>query len=157
VALVTVPQGYQANTIRSAAEVASSGYQVTSTNMFVNCPIVPEGTTFEGGEKLVQGWYRREAVFYPDFGANPPAAVPIWVVATGMDARGMPQLVQGQNNIIDLVPGDAGYSAFWRVNLVMAPAGYAPNSLKSAADVRASGYAVTETDMLVNCPVVSVS
>jgi len=72
---------------------------------------------------------------------------------TGMDAQGNPQFVEGQNNIIDSVPDDAGYSAFWRVNMVTVPAGFEPNSLTSAADVVASGYEITQTEMVVNCPV----
>lgn len=155
VILVSVPAGYKANELESVSAVMSAGYGMTETNMFVNCPIVAKGTTFEGGEKLVQGWYNGEEVFYPDFGANPPVAIPIWAFITGTDAQGKPKFVQGQNNIIDSVKADPGYSAFWRVNLVTVPESYTANSLKSADAVRSSGYTVTQTDMVVNCPVVS--
>jgi hypothetical protein len=74
----------------------------------------------------------------------------------GMKADGTPDLVEEQGNIIDTVPGNAGYSAFWQVNMVTVPAGYQPNSIKSAAGVRNSGYQITETQMVVNCPVVTV-
>jgi hypothetical protein len=135
----------------------SSGFGITETSMFVNCPIVARGTTLEGGEKLVQGWYKNEEAFYPDFGANPPAAIPIWVMITGVDASGNPQMVSGQRNIIDSVPSDPGYSAFWRVNLVKVNPGYQANSLKSAADVRSSGLEVMQADLVVNCPVTTVA
>lgn len=36
------------------------------------------------------------------------------------------------------------------------PQEYIPNTFKSAADVLDSGYPMNETDILVNCPVVSV-
>ena len=157
VALVTVPSDYKANAAKSRADITASGYPLTVTQMFVNCPVVAEATRLEGGEKLVQGWYKGQPVFYPDFGANAPVAIPIWVFITGMDSRGMPQFVSGQSNIIDAVPMDAGYSAFWRVNLVTVPSGYSANSIKSADAVRSSSYKVTETDMVVNCPVVSVA
>lgn len=153
VMLVQVDDGYQPDSIKSKADLDASGLGITSTDMFVNCPIVPEGTTFEGGEELVQGWYKGNAVFYPDFGANPATAIPIWAFITGMDAEGNPQLVEGQHNIIDAVPEDEGYSAFWRVNLVTVPADYDADSIKSASDVAASGYEITQTDMAVNCPV----
>lgn len=151
--LVTVPEDYEPDSITSAAEVEAPGFEMTVPGMFVNCPIVPEGTALEGGEELVQGWYRGEEVYYPDFGANPPVAIPIWVFATGVGADGMPELVGGQHNIIDAIPTDAGYSAFWRVNLVMVDEMYEPESIRSAADVQSAGYEVMETDMVVNCPV----
>jgi hypothetical protein len=153
VTAVMVPADYRPNALKSRQDVMGSGYVMTQTNMFVNCPVVAEGTRLEGGEKLVQGWYRSREVFYPDFGANPAAAIPIWAFATGVDASGKPQLVQGQNNIIDSVPRDPGYSAFWRVNLVMVPQSYQANAIKSADEVRSSGYATTQTEMVVNCPV----
>jgi hypothetical protein len=155
VMLVSVPAGYRANDLKSASAVMSSGYGVTETNMFVNCPVVAKGTTFEGGEKLVQGWINGEEVFYPDFGANPPVAIPIWAFITGMDAQGKPKFVQGQSNVIDSVRTDPGYSAFWRVNLVTVPESYAANSIKTADGIRSSGHSVMQTDMVVNCPVVA--
>ena len=154
VMLVSVPAGYKANDLKSASAVMGAGYGITETSMFVNCPVVAKGTTLEGGEKLVQGWYKDEEVFYPDFGINPTVAIPIWAFATGMDAQGTPKFVQGQNNIIDSTKGDPGYSAFWRVNLVMVPETYSANSIKSADAVRSSGHTVMQTDIVVNCPVV---
>jgi hypothetical protein len=156
VMLVTVPEDYTADTIRSAEDVAASGFEIVVPGLFVNCPIVPEGSTLETGLELTQGWYRDEAVFYPDYGFNPPVAIPIWPFITGFDDAGAPQFVEGQQNIIDSVPGDDGYSAFWRVNLVTVPEGYEANSIRSAEDVLASGFEITETDIVVNCPVTDV-
>jgi hypothetical protein len=153
--MVTVPASYTADSLKSKAEIDDGGFEVQAVDMFVNCPVVPEGTTLEGGEPLVQGWKGGEAVFYPDFGMNPPAAIPIWVFISGMDSSGMPQFVEGQRNIIDAVPGDAGYSAFWQVNMVTVPDSYEANTVKSADEVREMDLEVTETRMLVNCPVVS--
>jgi len=151
--MVTVPDGYVADTLKSAEDVTNSGYEVTPVELLVNCPVVPDGSTLEGGEALVQGWYRGEEVFYPDFGGNPAVALPIWAFITGMDPSGNPQFVEGQNNVIDSVPGDDGYSAFWRVNLVTVPDGYEPNSVRSAAAAADAGYEMTQTDLVVNCPV----
>jgi hypothetical protein len=151
--LVTVPEDYEPDSLKSREDVEASGYKTMVPGLLVNCPIVPEGTTLEGGEELVQGWYKGEPVFYPDFGENPATTLPIWVFITGMDADGNPQFVEGQNNVIDAVPGDAGYSAFWQVNLVTVGEGYEANTIKSAADALASGFEITETDMVVNCPV----
>ena len=153
VMLVTVPEDYTPDSITSVGQLMGMGYEITPTDMLVNCPIVEDGTTLEGGEALVQGWYRGEEVYYPDFGLNPAAAIPIWAFITGMDSEGAPQFVEGQQNVIDAVPTDAGYSAFWRVNLVVVPEGYVPNSVRSRADLDAMGYEVVQTGMVVNCPV----
>lgn len=155
VMLITVPTSYVADSVRSRADIEAQGFQAVSAGLFVNCPVVPTGSTVEEGSPLVQGWYRGEAVYYPDFGMNRPVSIPIWAFATGMNSDGSPKLVEGQRNVIDAIPGQAGYSAFWRVNLVMVSGGYTANSIKSAAEVAASGFPVTQTSMVVNCPVLS--
>jgi hypothetical protein len=155
VMLVTVPEGYVADTIRSKADLDGSGYPVQATDLLVNCPIVPEGTTLEGGEPLVQGWHDGDEVYYPDFGLNKAIAIPIWAFITGFDGDGNPQFVEGQRNVIDQVPADPGYSAFWEVNLVMVPAGYQANAITSRQGVVDSGYEVVQPGIVVNCPVVS--
>jgi hypothetical protein len=152
--MVAVPEDYEPDSITSAADIDESMYALTETEMYVNCPIVPEGTELESGEALTQGWYQGEEVYYPDFGMNPPVAIPIWAFITGMDASGNPVFVEGQHNIIDSVPGDEDYSAFWRVNLVTVAEDFEPDSITDAADVNEMGYEVTETDLVVNCPVV---
>jgi hypothetical protein len=157
VMLVTVPADYLPDSAKSKADIDAAGYAVTETDMFVNCPIVPAGSTLEGGKPLVQGWYKGEEIFYPDFGMNSRAAIPIYVFIHGMNADGTPDFVEGQNNIIDSVPGDPGYSAFWLVTMVTAPDGYVPNSIRSASAVMSSGFARTTTDMVVNCPVTTVA
>lgn len=154
---VLVPADYQADSIRSKAEIDAGGFEVTQTDMLVNCPIVPQGTTLEGGEPLVQGWAKGEAVFYPDFGANPATAEPIYVLVHGMNPDGTPRVVEGQRNIIDTVPGDPNYTAFWRVTFVVVGDDYEANTIRSADDVVAGGFEMTPTDMVVNCPVTEVA
>jgi hypothetical protein len=146
---------YEPDSIRSKDDVDASGFEMMKPGIFVNCPVVPAGSTFEGGEALTQGWYRGQHVYYPDFGMNPPVAIPIWVFANGQNADGSPRFVEGQHNIIDSVPGDAGYSAFWRVHLVMVDESYEPDSITSASAVADGGFEVVQTDLMVNCPVVS--
>ncbi len=62
--------------------------------------------------------------------------------------------VEGQINIIDVIPGDAGYNDFWLVTKVRVPASYQANTLTSFAGISSSGYTVDTTTTLVNCPVV---
>ncbi len=155
VRVVTVPADYKADTHKSKADLDAARLTGSAVGLFVNCPVVPTGSTLEGGEKLVQGWYKGQQVFYPDFGPNPPAALPIWAFATGSNADGSPKLVEGQRNVIDSVPGQAGYSAFWRVNMVAVGADYKANAVNSAALVASQNLKSTQTNLMVNCPVVS--
>ena len=62
--------------------------------------------------------------------------------------------ILGQNNIIPTIPGEVGYNDFWIVNKVTVPDNYVPNSLTSETEVLASGYSITKTTTIVNCPVV---
>lgn len=62
--------------------------------------------------------------------------------------------VSGQNNVIPTIPGDTGYNDFWLVNKVTVPNNYVANSLTSEAEVLASGYTITKTNSIVNCPIV---
>ena len=87
---------------------------------------------------------------YYNFDVQPTAAIPIWVFFT----PGATTPVPGQLNIIDKIPGDAGYNDFWQVYKVNVPADYVANSVTSAAEVAALGYTVEPQSVLVNCPVV---
>jgi hypothetical protein len=126
------------------------------------------GTVFTDPPKtfpVVQGWYENRATHYYDFGGNSPAInnaaqvgqAPIYVLVTGFDAQGQPQPVAGQNNIIDVVPGDTGYSDLWHVIFVTVPTTYQANTARSLDDLKAAGYPMKVSDVLVNCPVVPLN
>jgi hypothetical protein len=100
----------------------------------------------------VDGWYRNGSVAYLDYGPQPNVTAPILVFFQAA-SPGTP--VAGQRNVIDTVPGQPGYSDFWRVYKVLAPAGYVANSIRSFEAAVASGYSIEETDLVVNCPVVN--
>lgn len=151
---VTVPADYVANTFKSADDVRKSGYPITVPGVFVNCPVVALNSTLSDGPGITRGWYKGREVHYFDFGMNPDHTLPIYALITGMDANGHPQFVPGQHNIIDVIPGQPGYSAFWDVNPVVVPAGYKANTLTSAAEVLKSGYQILHPGIVVNCPVV---
>ena len=155
--LVVVPEGYVPDSITSKAQIDASGYEVMPTDILVNCPIVNQDTVFEGGEDLVQGWYNGVKVYYPDFGMNPATTAPIWAFITGFDSDGNPMFVKGQHNVINVVPGDAGYSAFWSVNLVMVPSDYVPDSIRDVQSIFSSGYQMVQPGLVVNCPVTFVA
>jgi hypothetical protein len=156
---VLVPSGYQANSVTSFEGVLEAGYSVQETDFVVNCPVVNPGTMLQGSSKtLTQGWYRGMQVFYFDFGTNSPvidwdvSTAPIYAIFFGDGTA-----VTGQHNIIDVVPGNPGYSDLCKVVMVTVGNSYTADTFKSAADVMAavnSGQAtLTSTNILVNCPV----
>jgi hypothetical protein len=89
-----------------------------------------------------------EVTRYYNFDVQPTTPASIYVLVRD----GQP--VPGQLNIVDVIPGDSGYNDFWRVVTVDAPAGYVANTVTSLDAVVASGFAMTVTDTLVNCPIV---
>lgn len=91
-----------------------------------------------------------EMVEYYNFDVQSTEPAPIWVLFR--EGETMP--VDGQLNIIDVVPGDAGYNDFWHVHKVTVPSDYVANTASSKADIDSRGFTVEETNMLVNCPVV---
>lgn len=100
----------------------------------------------------IDGWYRNASVSYLDYGPQSNVAVPILVF---FQAASPTTPVAGQRNIIDTIPGQPGYSDFWRVYKVLVPSGYVANSIRSLGDAVGSGYTIEATDLIVNCPVVN--
>ncbi len=91
-----------------------------------------------------------EMVEYYNFDAMSTTPAPIFALfRVGED---MP--VEGQLNIINVIPGDAGYNDFWLVNKVIVPADYTANTVTSYQDILDGGYTINPTTLIVNCPVV---
>lgn len=175
---VTVPDGYLPNSLTNVADIMASGYAVERTNLIVNCPVVPEGSTavlrYGGGNSgLVQGWYKDQVVYYFDFSEKiltvglPPEGhpdVPLSEILVsfnvnpgepgGGPASGFvtePGTVQ-THNALQTLPEDEGYSPLWDVD-VYDNADFDnvhDFASASAANILAMGVAT------VNCPVVSV-
>lgn len=89
-------------------------------------------------------------VSYYNFDVQPVAPAPIFVLFR----QGEADPVSAQLNIIDVIPGDAGYNDFWQVVRVAVPADYVANTVTSLAGILSAGYTREATTMLVNCPVV---
>jgi len=173
---VTVPSDYVANTVTSYSEIISKGYMVEPTNILVNCPVVPYGSTasmrFNSSESadLTQGWYNGKAVFYFNFSekdltvdpANPMVPLADILVTFNInpgDTGGGPpsgfvtEMGTSQtHNVTDTTPTDTNYSPLWDVD-VYDNADFdmvSDWSSAAAANVLASGVAT------VNCPIVYV-
>jgi hypothetical protein len=147
---VTFRPGVAPTTLRSAAQVraAARAGRVTlkKTPIVVNCPVLGFG------QRQTLGFYRTKLVQYFDFGAIKLArgnkVAPIWAVTNG---------TSDQHNVIDVAPGDRGYTPLWQVSMVTWKDGTTPRTLTSATAVRralAAGEAtVKRTSTVVNCPV----
>jgi hypothetical protein len=104
-------------------------------------------------QKATEGFYRGQTIEYLDFG--PVKLKPgnkladLWSVTNGVD---------DQYNIVDVVPGQTGYTPLWDVNLVTWKDGATPRKLTSAAAVRravkAGEVTVKQAGSVVNCPVI---
>src|SRR5262245_41609453 len=68
--------------------------------------------------------------------------------------EGENQPVEGQLNIVAVIPGRNGYNDFWQVVKVTVPHDYVANTVTSLAEIREAGYRMEATPMLVNCPIV---
>lgn len=91
-----------------------------------------------------------ERIGYYNFDVQSTDPAPIYVLFK----QGESSPVQGQLNIVDVVPGDSGYNDMWQVVKVTVPSNYAANTVTSFEEIKNAGYAMEKTDMLVNCPIV---
>lgn len=171
---VTVPRDYQANTATSAAELMAAGYPIRKTDDIVNYPVVPDRSVArarlgKGSNQLQSGWYRGQVVKYFTFeearlssgGSDSVPVSPIYVTfnvnpdqpngGPGSGFRtetGSPQT----HNVLQTIPGDAGYSPLWLVNVYDNTDWPQVRDLNTVLGARILAPAVAT----VNCPVVEV-
>jgi hypothetical protein len=170
---VTVPANYEANTATSLADLADAGLAMEETNILVNCPVVPEGSTADlrlgnGNSGLVQGWYQDEVVSYFEFGekmlSSDDGTVPVspiyvtFNVNPGEDGGGpasgfvTEDSSDQTHNVVATLPEDDDYSPLWLVSIYDNADFDSVSDLATAmaADVLAAGAATP------NCPIVDV-
>ncbi|MGD8414597.1 MAG: FlgD immunoglobulin-like domain containing protein [Candidatus Latescibacterota bacterium] len=91
-----------------------------------------------------------QSVQYYNFDVMPRETAPIFVlIREGEDAP-----VEGQLNIVDVIPGDEGYNDFWHVHFVTVASDYEANTITSVDSIMAGGYAIEASSVVVNCPIV---
>ena len=91
-----------------------------------------------------------QKVKYYNFDVLPLTSAPIYVFfEPGGETR-----VEGQLNVVDVVPGDEGYNDFWHIIKVIVPDGYVANSIASVSELNKKNYTQERTNRVVNCPVV---
>lgn len=91
-----------------------------------------------------------EMTEYYNFDVMSTTPAPIWVLFR--EGEDMP--VDGQLNIINVIPGDAGYNDFWHVQKVTVPSDYVANTITSYSEIVDKGYTIEPQPVIVNCPVV---
>ena len=113
------------------------------------------------GQVMERVWFDGKVVFAVDLGRVmvDPAQVKVAqeyqiVYSVELDETGRsvgePELVDGQLNIYDTVPGMDRYSPIWQFNYVVVPRDYTPNTLRSEADCLNSGYRIVKSQDFEN-------
>jgi hypothetical protein len=67
---------------------------------------------------------------------------------------GTHERLAGQLDVVDRIPGDAGYTDFWRIAWVEVPADFVPGSITAAAQIRERGFPIAADPAIVDCPIV---
>ena len=91
-----------------------------------------------------------QMITYYNFDVQSKSPADIWVLFK----EGSSTPVDGQLNIVNVIPGDPGYNDFWLVNKVTVPSDYVPNTVTSYDQIVSKGYSIEPTTMVVNCPIV---
>jgi hypothetical protein len=113
------------------------------------------------GQVMERVWFDGKVVFAVDLGriVVVPAEVkvaqeyqPAYAVELDEQGRSIsgPELVPGQLNIYDTVPGMDRYSPIWQFNYVIVPRDYTANTLRSEGDCLASGYQILKSQDFEN-------
>jgi len=176
---VNVPADYVANSMTSLTEIMQGNYVIERTNMIVNCPVVPEGSSAElrfrqtENNGLIRGWYRGQVVYYFSFEekqltVNLPAEghpeVPVSEIRVSFNVNpdepggGPPSgfKTEGESsqthNVLQTLPENSGYSPLWDVDI------YDNADFSQVFDwvTALQANLLAEGAALVNCPVVSV-
>jgi hypothetical protein len=122
-----------------------------------------EALTFNNpfGQVMERVWFDGKVVFAVDLGRVVVDATEVKVAQEyqvvysaelGEDGRSVspPEMVEGQLNIYDTVPGMERYSPIWQFNYVVVPRDYAPNTLRSEGDCLSSGYQILRSQDFEN-------
>ena len=107
---------------------------------------------FDSGPFITQGLSPKtgKPVRYYNFDVQTTTPAPVYVLYR--DGEDKP--VEGQLDIIDTLPGEAGYNDFRQVWKVTVPKDYVANTVVDAAALKDAGYKTEQTPTLRNMPVV---
>jgi hypothetical protein len=171
---VVVPSGYVPNSLTSEAEILASGYAHQKTDVIVNCPVVPFGSTAAKSgvagtaSKLTIGWYKGKAVSYFEFNEASYSATatgmvktsPIYVMFNIDPSKTNPASgpasgfkvetgTMQTHNVLATLPTDAAYSPLWDVQVIGNANFASVKDLTTATALTSMAAGAT-----VNCPIV---
>ena len=157
-AIMSVSSGYAAEIQTSAGPVAASidRFSDQSGHLFrrsamPGLPKANEAINLDQGPFITKGLGPDGSpVSYYNLDVMPTTPAPIYVLF----AEGAAAPLDGQFNIVNVIPGESGYSDFWNVVKVTVPATYKANQITSLDGLMAAGFKMENTTILVNCPVV---
>jgi hypothetical protein len=157
-----------ARAIGDTATQESTGWRVDGGVIECWVPVPPRAEGVEAldynnpyAQNIERVWFNGAIVYALDAGevVVDPATTKVaqeyqivYAVTLGEDGLPAtePEVVPGQLNIYDSVPGMAQYSPIWQFNYVVVPRGYVPNTLRSEADCLKSGYPVVKSNVFEN-------
>lgn len=126
---------------------AAGTLQVRTANSGLPGPDQP--VDFDRPPFITQSWGPAgEVIRYYNFDVQPTTPATMYVFYRAE------QELATQHRVIDVLPGQPGYSDFFRVVRVVVPASYAPDELRDAAAILRSGFPLVATSQIANRPVV---
>ena len=148
-----------AKDINTATRASIDRFSSTAGHLMIRnatngLPAANAAINFDAAPFITIGLDRTGAqIWYYNFDVQPTTPSPIYVLFKS----GASTPLSGQNNIVATIPGNAGYNDFWLMKKVTVPDNYVPNSLTSESEILSSGYTITTTTNIVNCPIVPFS
>jgi hypothetical protein len=108
-----------------------------------------QAVDFDRPPFITQSWGPAgEVIRYYNFDVQPTTPAKMYVFYVGA------QELTTQHRVVDVIPGQPGYSDFFRVVRVTVSASYVADELRDAAAILRSGFSLVETSQIVNRPVV---
>lgn len=156
---VVVADNVQPNYVRDIATVnslvAAKKAHLRETQVLYNLPVVPRGARLVRDSTTgLAGWYQGRDLQFFDFGAVTTTPVAMWRFARGRDPAGEPNVVEGQNSLVDSIPVSGTYPDLWEIRFVFVDSAYVPNTIKNAAQLRTTPLIVIDTARTIrNLPI----
>ncbi len=142
--------------INTAAKQSIDRFSSTAGNLMVRdatngLPASNAPINFDNQPFITTGFDRNGmSVSYYNFDIQSTTPAPIYVFFK----EGQTSPLDGQNNVVGVIPGDDNYNDFWNVVKVIVPSSYVANSITNESSILNSNFTIEETNILVNCPIV---
>lgn len=152
---------FQPNGLKDVASIEAAVKRgrasMHETDVTLNMPIVPRGSRLERDSSAATlGWFMGRDVQYFDFGQVQASTSPMWRFALGADVGGQPNVLKGQNSLVDSIPVAGGYPDLWSIMFVRVDTSYVPNAVKSVETLNKTALRVDAPSSVRNLPITFV-